>query len=407
MENLLAKQLITQAYHSKLIKSLYSIMTKTKETPISTADYILRIALSLVVVMIGTGIYEADLMPKDEILVPLLAFALLAASFNYKRDINFIENRIFIGFLIFNIYFMLSITLHTQPDLEIKAYFIHLISIGSFLAIYTATKIFLSSGASSTTPKNNISIAALSITALFVLLTSQLWQAYYTYDTFMMRPGGFLNPNTTAALSLIFMFSALKCLGATNKNLILLSVTLSACIVFLAQSRGSMLFLIPFVLYSLYNFNRKQPLNIYLLGTAALLLIFTLYQTGTLELMQSALSRFKGDLNSIARLDIIVKGFYAFLESPVWGNGYLYLANTYSLSSHNQIIESLASFGLIGTITICVAFYYLYTPCSLLFCTLCILPVLLFSHNFFDSYSYQAALGVALAVDRTNNSKFS
>ena len=382
-------------------------MTKKKETPFSTADNILRIALSLVVVIICTGIYEADLMPKDEILVPLLTVALLAASANYKRNMNFIENRIFIGFLIFNIYFILSISLHDQPDLEIKTYFIHLISIGSFLAIYTATKIFLVSRASANTLKGNTSIVILSTMVLFVLLISQLWQAYNTYDTFMMRPGGFLNPNTTAALSLIFMFSAFKCLGATNRNLLLILVTLSACIVFLAQSRGSMLFLIPFVLYSLYKFNRKQSFNIYLLGTTALLLIFTLYQTGTLELMQSALSRFKGDHNSVVRLDIIVKGFHSFLESPIWGNGYLYLANTYSLSSHNQIIESLASFGLIGTITICIAFYYLYAPCSLLFCALCILPVLLFSHNFFDSYSYQAALGFALAVDRNNHSKFS
>lgn len=380
-------------------------MTKTRETSLSTANYILRIALSLVIIIIGTGIYEADLMPKDEILVPLLACALLAASFNYKRNINFIENRIFIGYLIFNIYFIFSISLHNQPDLETKTYFIHLISIGSFLAVYTATKTFLSSEASCIT--NNTIIAILSITALLVLLTTQLWQAYYTHDTFMMRPGGFLNPNTTAALSLIFMFSAFKSLGKTNKNLILLSIILSACVVFLAQSRGSMLLLIPFVLYSLYQFNSNKPLNIYLLSTVAMLLIFTLYQTGTLELMQSALSRFKGDHNSVARLDIIVKGFYAFLESPIWGNGYLYLANTYSLSSHNQLIESLASFGFIGIIIICVAFYYLYTPCSLLFCALCILPVLLFSHNFFDSYSYQAVLGFALAADRNNHSKTS
>jgi hypothetical protein len=378
-------------------------MTKTNESSAATTEYILRSLLCIVVVIVGAGIYEADLMPKDEILVPIFSLALLAASLNYRRNINLIESRILFGFLIFNIYFMLSISLHQQPGLEIKTYFIHLISIGSFLAVYTATKIILPSGTSNITLTSNTMIVILSITALGVLLISQLWQAHYIHNTFIMRPGGFLNPNTTAAISLIFLFSAYKYLDSTNSSLILLSVTLTTCIIILAQSRGSMLFLIPFILYSLHRLYRKKPLNIYLLVITALIIFFSLHLTGTLELIGSALSRFKGDHNSASRLDIIAKGLHAFLDSPVWGNGYRYLANTYTLSSHNQLVESLASFGLIGTVIICIAFYYLYTPCSLLFCALCILPVLLFSHNFFDSYSYQTVLGFALAVDRKNH----
>ncbi len=377
-------------------------MTKIKNPSIATTDYILRIVLSLVIVIIGTGIYEADLMPKDEILVPLLAFTLLAFSLNHRRSLNFIESKVLIGFLIFNIYFILNISILQQPGLEVKTYFIHLISIGSFIAVYTATRIILPNGTNNIILTSNTSIAILSIIALGLLLTSQLWQAYYIHDTFMMRPGGFLNPNTTAAISLIFMFSAYKCLDTTNRSLILLSVTLAACIIFLAQSRGSMLFLMPFILYCLLKLYSKKSLNFSPLIFAALTIFLLLCLTGTLEFIGSALSRFKGDHNSVSRLDIAIKGFHAFLDSPVWGNGYRYLADTYSLSSHNQIVESLASFGLIGTVIICIAFYYLYTPCSLLFCVLCILPVLLFSHNFFDSYSYQAVLGFALAVDRKN-----
>ena len=120
---------------------------------------------------------------------------------------------------------------------------------------------------------------------------------------------------------------------------------------------------------------------------------------------KSVTTRFTGDQSSAIRMSLLQQGWSAFTEFPIFGNGYRYLENATSYSSHNQILEVLINFGIFGFIVICIACYFLYTPLSIALCIVCIFPTLLFSHNFFDTYAFQAALGLALAVNQSTHNK--
>jgi hypothetical protein len=51
------------------------------------------------------------------------------------------------------------------------------------------------------------------------------------------------------------------------------------------------------------------------------------------------------------------------------------------------------------------AFGLLYLPASAAFIFLCIIPSLIFSHNFFDNASLQTVIGMALSIDRAWHSQ--
>ena len=90
-------------------------------------------------------------------------------------------------------------------------------------------------------------------------------------------------------------------------------------------------------------------------------------------------------------------------DAPFLGKGYRYVALTAGQSTHNQLVEILASFGLAGLAAIGLASYLLYWGGSARFLLVCVAPTFLFSHNFFETVSFQTALGLALAVDRSRD----
>jgi O-antigen ligase len=113
------------------------------------------------------------------------------------------------------------------------------------------------------------------------------------------------------------------------------------------------------------------------------------------------LGRITGDYSSQERLELLKHGLAAFMDAPFLGKGYRYVELTAGQSTHSELVEILANFGLAGLVAIGLASYLLYRGGSARFLLVCVAPTFLFSHNFFETVSFQAALGLALAADRS------
>ena len=102
-------------------------MAKTAKSKHGIQNYIPLIALAITVLIAGTGSYQAYLMPKDEIVMSILSIALLLSGYAYYKNFQFVERKALIGFLIFNIFFIIRCSLPTEQELDIKTYSIHII----------------------------------------------------------------------------------------------------------------------------------------------------------------------------------------------------------------------------------------------------------------------------------------
>jgi hypothetical protein len=209
------------------------------------------------------------------------------------------------------------------------------------------------------------------------------------------RPGGFFNPNMTAAIALIFLFIANESQSARRQErAATASVVLATLVILLSQSRIGMI-----VLFA-YAFFWRSPRALIVcvsLVVAGIGLAFLIDANGVGRLLAKIAHR--GDQSSSLRLELIVHGLNAFLDAPLFGKGYRYLQLTIGQSAHNEIVECLANFGLVGTAVIGLAWYLLYWGASWRFLLVCVAPTFMFSHNFFETVSFQTALGLAFAVD--------
>jgi len=358
--------------------------------------------LGLVILIIGTGLYEADPMPKDEILVSCSSVILLLCVYAYCQKTIFIDTRVLLGFILFNCFFTLRLLFSTTHEVETKAFFTHFISLGIFVAVYSASIQILSNKETKfiRNYSSSLVLVIFSITALLILLSTQVAQFHSDINILNFRPGGYLNPNTTAVIALLFTFSVTKLthIGAYQ----LIAIILAICIISLSQSRSALLAFIPFLVYIFIKDYTKKFILI-----AVVLTIFLLIALASLpelrEFLSNFLRRFENDLSSGIRLSLLKSGWISFTEAPIWGNSYKYVASITGNSTHNEIIETLANFGLIGLLIISIAGFLLYFPFSVIFFIVCIAPTLLFTHNFFDAYAYQAMLGLALASERNKS----
>ena len=379
-------------------------MTIAKNIFTPKCSYIvLSSLLGLAILITSTGLYEAELMPKDEILVSVICIILLLASYTYSKNFGFIDAKILLGFGLFNGFFIIRLLFPPAQEVEVKLFFVHMISLGSFVAIYSAGTQLLSNKTYSPNINPETLLALLATLALTILLLAQLAQIHGESSALITRPGGFLNPNTAAAIALLLAYTTSKLSQLRSckiTKLTSISLIFTVCIIMLSQSRSVLLALVPFLLYILSKHLQLKNLII----TAAILI--TIISVGFAispelrELLFSYLGRFRVDEGSEYRFSLLQSGWTAFTEAPVWGNGYRYITSFSNHSTHNEIIEILANFGLAGLLIIGLACYFLYIPFSLMFCISCILPVFLFTHNFFDSYGFQATLGMALAAEK-------
>ena len=213
------------------------------------------------------------------------------------------------------------------------------------------------------------------------------------------RPGGFLNANMTAAIAMIWFFIMMevnKDSAIILKGLALL-LTLSICI--LTQSRAAMLFLASYALYTLIV-SRNVKFLMALVFVAMVSLTVSHYFE--LVMVQDIVDNFtsradRNNSSTLERLSVLAYAIKSFFDAPVFGNGYRYVAKTegHGLSSHNQVMEILTNFGLVGFVIIVILYITFYHKNSFSYLSLCIFPTMLFSHNFFENSSYQVVLAFA------------
>jgi len=370
---------------------------------INSIDLLLLIILTITAFITVTGLYEIQIMPKDEILVSALCIIIIIGGYIFSQNFQFLNEKALIGFIIFNTFFIIRVFLQNEESTELKLYFTHIISLGIFLCLLSTTDIALKTAIHAKHRYIESYISIFSILVLATILIGQAIQIYSEQYTLFSRPGGYLNPNMSAAITLIFMYiihiNESKS-ARPQPYTILIGLSLTFIIILLSQSRSAILILIPFSAYIIYTASiMQQKISLMVLITIAII-FFSIYQSDFIELAKSISTRFEGDMSSNYRMTLLNQGWSAFLDSPIYGNGYRYLEQITIYSSHNEIIENLANFGLLGFTIILTACYFLYSPLSPTFFIVCLLPTILFTHNFFDTYAFQAALGIALAIER-------
>jgi hypothetical protein len=228
-------------------------------------------------------------------------------------------------------------------------------------------------------------------------------------DKLLARPGGFMNSNMTAALALMWLFMVLESKISSSILIKVLAFILTITVCLLTQSRAALLFLTMYVLYKLIvlrNFN-----FLILIVFFGLVVISVAYYF-ELEILQQLIEKFtsRTDSNEESareRVYLIWYSIDSFFNAPIFGNGIRYVAKTAGNgnSSHNQILEVLTSFGLIGFFMMLALYLTFYHRNSLLYLFLCVFPTLLFSHNFFDSSAYQVALAFVYTLSSKDKSE--
>jgi O-antigen ligase len=367
--------------------------------------------------VIASGLY---------MLVPGLAYALVGvggACLFLNRPfasspLKFIGQERLAGFAIFNVFFFLHSLPHLQPLQSyeaVRTLFLHVLSIGMYLFAIAFGRLFLTQSTYAVGPVCRERLrwlcAVLSLAVLAALLLTQIGQlipafkreAHSLADVVYIlsrRPGGLFNPNMTAAIALICLFIAHEGPSQGRQSLALAPiVALATVVIVLSQSRVGVAVLLT---YGFFALPRRAFVMTILLMAAAICLAFLIeLETGRLAL--KLLRRLAGDYSSQERIELFKHGLAAFTDAPFLGKGYRYVALTTGQSTHNQIVEILASFGLAGLAAIGLASYLLYWGGSARFLLVCVAPTFLFSHNFYETVSFQAALGLALAVDKSRD----
>ncbi len=231
-----------------------------------------------------------------------------------------------------------------------------------------------------------------------------------TEQKLIARPGGFLNPNMTAAISLIWLYIALE--SHLNTQAIIkisaLALTLSVCL--LTQSRAAIIFL---SMYSIYIILVRQKINYLIIIILGCLSLFISAFYFDLEIANDLIEKFaaRGDSKEDSaqeRLNLLIYAINSFFDSPLLGNGIRYVEKNSGInaSSHNQILDILANFGLVGLAMVSMVFFAFYHKNSISYLLLCIFPTLIFSHNFFEDIAFQTSLAFAYCVPIDINERF-
>lgn len=369
------------------------------------------LCLAALLLFLGTGLYTR--LPGAAYAPVAGATALLFLNRRFLRaPYRYLEPNMLIGGLIFNIFLLLQIILNR---LEVETYIFQAIAVNSMLLIYIYTKLVLSDGQTDCLRTYRY-LGRLLICGLLLLLLGQVAQivGFLDYVNFesddktvliaKARPGGFLNPNVTAAIAVTFIFALDLLSKVTNRFYIMTGLLIGIAIVALAQSRAALLALLIFILMYLAKNSLRSNALAFLVLLVFAHIIFIAYPHEASLLISNFLQRFEGDAGSDERQEVLRYSFEAIGGAPIWGNGSMYLVKAFGASSHNQIVESLVSYGFVGFLVIGVVFVLLYLPIKISLVMCCIFPMLLFSHNFFDSGAYQVALGLTMAISRVIDS---
>ena len=381
---------------------------------------IIPVFLTATAIFIIADLFELhDYVKFDYIQIGFLNLILivLASIFEFGKSLKLIDLKLVSGVLLFNIFFLLRYIFPLPVSDEGVLHFSfnhvmfnYIMALCIFLAVYVSSGLFLSLQRDCLKINNQILIAVFVIIALAILLYGQLmWpeNRLPAWNKLLSRPGGYFNPNVAAAIALVLMFAVVKIAHFEHKWFVFIALVLAGMIVLFSQSRASIIVLMPFLGCLFLGAYKIKYTAIFFISLMVLVSGLLLFEAKSFDLFSLIFDRFKIDVSSDHRLFLLRQGWAGFLDSPLWGNGYRHLVYEMGLSgsSHNEVIESLTNFGLAGFLVLCVSCYCFYVPSSLMFVLVCMAPMFMFSHNFFETFSLQASLGLALAADRYRASK--
>lgn len=359
----------------------------------------------------GTGLYTQ--LPSVAYIPVLCTVVLLLSNKRFLRaPQQYVEPNILRGFALFNAFLLLQIAF---SKMELHAYFFQFFSLSLMMLTYALVKL-IADGQRSAYLSIFSHLGVIVLLGLLLLLAGQIAQIagyiqqvnYEGADTNVLvtlaRPGGFLNPNVTAAIAIVFLFTLDRLSNIVGKRLFMIALPLATTVALLTQSRAALIALLGFLLIILLKQSLRHMASTLLIASVFVLFMTIAYPDEVNSLIDNVMQRFEGDSSSDERQYVLRYSFDVFADSPLLGNGSSYLVSKLGVSSHNQLIEILVNYGLVGFLVLTPALLLLYFPISALMFVFCILPMFLFSHNFFDSGPYQVALGLVLAVDRIVNS---
>ncbi len=232
------------------------------------------------------------------------------------------------------------------------------------------------------------SLFIFSVFACFLLFLTAGFEMFTSIFSIIRLefPGyGYIDLNAISgisliALPLIFVYFFSSNTSSVSKIFLFLYALLIGLLVLIDKSRGGFLTLITigFLLFFTFLFSRKG--KSYKASDKFVMVILTLLFSITFFYYASGiiLARISGTeigealtlsdilINTIvsSRGEILLLGFEKFLESPIFGNGYGTLVFVESFNamwdSHNQVLESLISIGLAGTLTFYLFLLYSY-----------------------------------------------
>lgn len=216
----------------------------------------------------------------------------------------------------------------------------------------------------------------------------------------LFRPGGFLNPNMTSAVALVAAWLVAPHQRQRTSAPALVTLVLALAIVAVSQSRAGLA--ASFVLLAITAVRRPRAM----LAIAPLVVLPIAWYIATTEddlvtdLVLRFVERLGGDSSSDERAWLLANARQMIGAAPWLGHGHDALRSRYESGSHNQAIELVVNHGLPLAAAIVAALVVALRRCSLGFVLVVVAPTFLFSHNFFDSASFQAALGLAWASER-------
>jgi O-antigen ligase len=369
------------------------------------------LSLSAILIFVGTGLYTQ--FPSVAYIPIMFAVVLLLSNRRFVRAPHrYIEPNMFKGFAIFNVFLLLQIVF---SRLELHAFFFQFFAISLMVLTYALVK-FIADEKGFAYLSIFKQLGVVVLLGLMLLLAGQIAQItgyieQVNYDgadvdvlTTLARPGGFLNPNVTAAIAIVLLFTLDRLSIFINKRFFVAALPLTIAVVLLTQSRAALIALLGILLIILTKHSWRHMIATLLMASVCVFIISIAYPDVATSLIDNVMQRFEGDASSDDRQNMLHNGLNAFSDAPLFGHGSTYLVSKFGVSSHNQLIEILVGYGLLGLSVLAPAFLLLYFPMSALMFALCILPMFLFSHNFFDSGPYQVAVGLALVVDRLASS---
>lgn len=338
----------------------------------------------------------------------ILLATLIALSFGRRwRETpgRYLPATMLCGALLFNAIFLLH---GLSMSLPARTYVVHVYSLLVFLMGFACARLAFDM----TTDGGHRVRLIIGVAGLLGLLGSQLAQAANWLAaapapaqgflvSLAFRPGGFLNPNLSAAIALILLYVAGVHRGAMRISSLALVLGLGAVVIALTQSRAALLALTVYAVWSL----RRHPvgLPVVALSLAAMAWYAGLLDANSLvsDVVARFVARFSGDASSDERAWILREALRAMESAPWLGAGYEAFPARFGAGSHNTPLELMVSFGVVGAVPMLAAGALMLWPAGALLVVVCVLPSLLFSHNYFDSAPLQAALGIALASDRS------